>query len=312
MAALTIACAVDLSECSRRALRYAGALVEHFGAHLHVIHVSELPIESGPPGSPDLSGPDGQARLLDFVSREVPLVTRWGGCLEVEMRPGHPAREILKFVTARRADLLVMGSHGRRDLQAPFFGSTTAHALRRSPIPVLAVPVGGPAGSPLIRMGPVLAPVDFSPASVIDSRIARGIAAALSVPLLLVHVVRQPGQTAASQNMTREIDPQDPAACMAALVTSLEDGVTVESVIRNGSPAAGIAKVALERGVSLIVMSLKGRSGPLRRRQAGALAYEVMCVAPVPVLALPPVVVDAFAMLGSNDDRTTEPGVSPQ
>ena len=37
--ALTIVCPVDDSDCSKRALRYAGALAEHFGARLVVLHV---------------------------------------------------------------------------------------------------------------------------------------------------------------------------------------------------------------------------------------------------------------------------------
>ena len=53
---------------------------------------------------------------------------------------------------------------------------------------------------------------------------------------------------------------------MAALVASLDGEVPVESVSQTGDRAVGIAAVALERGVSLIVMRLKGRGGPLRRR----------------------------------------------
>ena len=37
--ALTIVCPVDYSDCSKRALHYAGALAEHFGARLVVLHV---------------------------------------------------------------------------------------------------------------------------------------------------------------------------------------------------------------------------------------------------------------------------------
>jgi nucleotide-binding universal stress UspA family protein len=305
MTPLTIACAVDFSDCSRRAFRYAGALAEHFGAHLHVIHVIEAPVKGGPPGRPDPSGRGGLERLLDFVSQEMPHVTQRSGRLAVDVRQGHPAREVLKYVNARRADLVVMGSHGRRDLQAPFFGSTTAHALRRSPIPVLAVPLAEPGESgvsaPLIRWGPILSPTDFSPASATSGLVARGIAAALSVPLLLVHVVPKPGPAAASEQWTGDVADRDPHTLMADLVASLEGVVPLESLIQHGHRARGIAAVTLQRDVSLIVMSLKG--GAARgRHKPGMIAYQVMCVAPVPVLALPLPALHAFASHSASEE----------
>jgi nucleotide-binding universal stress UspA family protein len=45
--ALTIVCPVDYSDCSKRALRFAGALAEHFGARLVVMHVFD-PLVAGP------------------------------------------------------------------------------------------------------------------------------------------------------------------------------------------------------------------------------------------------------------------------
>jgi nucleotide-binding universal stress UspA family protein len=296
MTQLTIACAIDLSDCSRRALRYAGALAGHFGAHLAVIHVHER--QSLPAGQAEPSAADWRERLHRFVSGEVPHLTGRDTEHDIQLRHGHAAREILKFAALRQADLLVLGTHGQLGVQTSLFGSTMEHALRNSPVPVLAVPLGGPASSnvdaPLIQPGPVIAPVDFSPASLAASRIARGIASALGVPLLLMHVVAPAATLAPRELPNPDVDP-DPALLMDGLTTSLGGIVQVESVIRHGSRGGEIAAVANERRVSVIVMSLKGEGAPLGIRKPGAIAYDVMRLAPVPVLALPPGASHAFA-----------------
>jgi hypothetical protein len=191
------------------------------------------------------------------------------------------------------------------------------HALRNSPVPVLAVPLGGPADSdvtaPLILPGPVVAPVDFSPASVAASRIARGIASALGVPLVLMHVVAQ--MAAAAVTVPGEADRDEardpsPAVLMADLALSLAGVVPVEPLIRRGSRGTEIAALALQRRVSVIVMSLKGEGAPVGLRKPGVIAYDVMRLAPVPVLAVPPGVSHAFAghraHSGERADRATD------
>jgi nucleotide-binding universal stress UspA family protein len=52
---------------------------------------------------------------------------------------GEPAAGIIAAATEARADVIVMGSHGRRGLQRLFLGSVAEHVVRHSPVPVLVV-----------------------------------------------------------------------------------------------------------------------------------------------------------------------------
>ena len=50
---------------------------------------------------------------------------------------GEPWQEILRTARARKCDLIVMASHGRRGLAGVILGSETRRVLTRSKIPVL-------------------------------------------------------------------------------------------------------------------------------------------------------------------------------
>jgi universal stress protein A len=277
MHALTIVCPVDYSDCSKRALRFAGALAEHFGARLIVLHVFD-PLLAGRAALHqfDVTGADGQEELQSFAEDHLPARVRDGTGLERILVLGTPGPAILELAREREADLLVMGTHGFSGVRKALFGSTLQGVLRRARVPVLAVPIVDhrEAGvhAPLISTGPVLAPVDFSPESRAAAHAAAGLARALDLPLTLVHVTPSQGRS-------------DPSTLMGELAASLPEDVRVATLIVDGEPAEQIARQAREKRSTIIVMSLG--SSAMRRRKPGSIAYRVLCLAPVPVLALP-------------------------
>jgi universal stress protein A len=56
-----------------------------------------------------------------------------------EVRQGQSAEEIVRLATERKADLIVMGTHGRTGLARLLAGSVAESVLRTAPCPVLAV-----------------------------------------------------------------------------------------------------------------------------------------------------------------------------
>jgi nucleotide-binding universal stress UspA family protein len=54
---------------------------------------------------------------------------------------GKPAQEICRAAHDLRVDLIVMGTQGVRGPRKLFFGSTTESVLRRTRLPLLAVPI---------------------------------------------------------------------------------------------------------------------------------------------------------------------------
>jgi nucleotide-binding universal stress UspA family protein len=52
---------------------------------------------------------------------------------------GSPVQEVLKVAKSEKSDMIMIGSHGRNKIVDYILGSTTAHVLRKSDVPVLIV-----------------------------------------------------------------------------------------------------------------------------------------------------------------------------
>jgi nucleotide-binding universal stress UspA family protein len=75
------------------------------------------------------------AKVLGTVSDAAKTAGVACEMLQVEHEPVYQA--IIDAATARRCDLIVMASHGRRGVSAIVLGSETVKVLARSKIPVL-------------------------------------------------------------------------------------------------------------------------------------------------------------------------------
>ena len=117
----------------------------------------------------------------------------------------------------------------------------------------------------------------------------RDLAGALGLPLTLLHVIarQNPGSVGREHGPSpgdRRAAP-DPATLIRELAGSLGGDMPIATRILDGEPAEQIARLAREIRSAVIVMSLG--SSAVRRRKPGSIAYRVLCLAPVPVLALP-------------------------
>lgn len=134
---------VDFSETASAALDYATFLAKTFGARielLHVIdpltHVSGEAIYVGADRTETVReyglriAAEELARLSDKLERENLAV-------RVTVEEGVPWERIV--AGAERADLVVMGTHGRTGLSRMFLGSVTDKVVQRSVTPVLTI-----------------------------------------------------------------------------------------------------------------------------------------------------------------------------
>ena len=63
-----------------------------------------------------------------------------GAKFEIVTKHGREDGEIIKFARQEKADLIVMGTHGRTGIKHVIFGSVAEKVLRRSPFPVFIIP----------------------------------------------------------------------------------------------------------------------------------------------------------------------------
>jgi nucleotide-binding universal stress UspA family protein len=276
----SVLCAVDLSHRSAKVLQHAGAVAEHFRARFVAATV-------------DASESSAAESLAQLARGVLPTSRDWTPEYRIRVVPGRPAATILRIAEEEDADLLVIGTLGAGFSRETGFGSTTLEVLRHAELPVLVVPNGvadlRSFDDPfeLTRIGPVLAPIDFSPLSRRDARIAAGIAETLDVPLLLLHV--------------SPIDATDCGLAPDVALTQLFElrkeitcGTPIETLAIRGEPAEAITAVAVERSVGLVVMGLRGAGG-VEGPRPGSNAYRTLCATPAMLLALPPIMRRATA-----------------
>lgn len=140
--------AVDESDTSRHALKQAIELARKLSATLRMVHVldmSWLPI--GPEVAIDTAALSaarrGVGEKIIAASREVAREAGFAAedvLIETETPIQQVAEAVAKEASRWGADLIVMGTHGRRGFQHLMLGSVAEQTARRSSVPVLLIP----------------------------------------------------------------------------------------------------------------------------------------------------------------------------
>jgi len=290
----SVLCPVDFSDASRGALRYAALIAAHFGARLTLVAVTDpllgeaFELAGGRPLEQETV-----REIEDFF--RTTFLTRPHGLTDVriEVAAGKPAAEILRVSHRAACDLIVMSSHGATGFRKLFFGSTTERVLRETTVPVLIAPGESAAPEELEaaarQVGRVLIPVDFTAATAHQTRIARGLADALDIPVVLLNVVEPVRSTSALRTRLPKIEAERRYRAERALdelVRSMPARVLTEALVAYGEPAEEIAKIADDRDAGLIIMGL--HSSPIFGPRMGSVTYRVLCLAHRLILAVPP------------------------
>jgi nucleotide-binding universal stress UspA family protein len=146
-----IVCAVDFSDCSMHALDQAISLAQEADAHLTVVHVIELPPDVSREGDETvLAGPrylrehvaSAEEERRERLSDAIPDSVRAYCTVDTVLATGKPYREILHVAEEQKADLLIVGIHGRGPIDRLLFGSTAQHLVRLASCPVITIRKG--------------------------------------------------------------------------------------------------------------------------------------------------------------------------
>ena len=129
----------DFSEYAATALNYAASLARDTGATLCIVHVQEdtaAYADYGLGGFPvNAEAPDDAVfeRMLSEVKPSDDV-----DCSH-KLLHGLTAQEIVQCAEAEDADLIVMGTHGRKGLTRLLMGSVAEEVVRKAVCPVLTV-----------------------------------------------------------------------------------------------------------------------------------------------------------------------------
>lgn len=130
----------DFEACSRHALDRAIDMALAFSAELTLIHVWEPPVYPYVvPAAPEYVTAIEEAVKQHLADEVKSVAARFPG-LRSELRMGVVWKEIVAAVEALGADLVVMGTHGRRGLEHALLGSVSEKVVRMAKASVMTVP----------------------------------------------------------------------------------------------------------------------------------------------------------------------------
>ena len=132
-----IAVAIDFSNNSRSAYKYAKALAKQIDAELELIHIYSIPV------NPYSANGLGFIPNIDQQVKETMTAMRrfaHDKTVKCAIYTGFPPNELVKLSKERHFDLLVVGNHDDRGLLTQLFGSVAIEVAKKAECPVLLVP----------------------------------------------------------------------------------------------------------------------------------------------------------------------------
>jgi len=176
---------------------------------------------------------------------------------------------IVREAERLKADLIIMGRHGKTGLARLLLGSVAARTIGYSPVNVLIVPAERP-----LAWERLLVASDGSPYSGAAVAEALRLARLWGSRLFGVSVAREEGELPQAEAIVREMLAQANAR-----------GLPLEGRVTVGVPDDAIVRLARELEADLLLLGSHGRTG-FTRLLLGSVAERVIGTAPCPVLVV--------------------------
>jgi len=255
--------ATDGSEAAKFATEAAVELSKACNSSLYAICVAEIPFfavevwESSLPVREKLEEKADEA--LNFVKTQAQ--ENGVKCETIRYIGSSPAEYIIDEAKKKNVDLMVIGK------KSVFLGAVGKKIIGDSPCDVLVVPVGAK-----LVLDKILVGTDGSANSEIAGTKAISIAKNMGIPLIVLSVAKNKANLPFAEKNVKSI--QDKAE---------KEGIKVEGIATEGEPFEKIIEIANQKGVGLIVLGRRGRTG-FEKIFIGSVAERVIGLSGRPVL----------------------------
>jgi len=277
--------ATDFSQTARAAMPFAAEIAQRFGAKLYAVH-AKTPENYALPTTEIWPAVNAQLEqdtkdLKETLHNRFPIVES-----EVLTAEGGVWAVVEAVAQQKQADLIVVGTNGRRGIGKFILGSVAEEILRRAKCPVLTVGPHAPAEPPReAKFKKIVYATDFGEGSQAAAAYAVALAEEHQAHLTLLHVIQEP--------KTEQLVPAGELEAAAldrlrALVAGeAELWCEPKAVVRHGVPAEKILEVAKREEADLIVLGVRKFNGVVRATHlARAVAHQVVAEATCPVLTV--------------------------
>jgi nucleotide-binding universal stress UspA family protein len=278
--------ATDFSPAAEAALPYAIGLAQRYGGKVHGLHVRF-------PATYPVVGPEAMPQVMQAAEEQAKIESQQlhqmlaGVPHEVSVGEGEVWPMLSEIAREKKADLIVMGTHGRTGVTRVLLGSVAEEIFRKASCPVLTV---GPHVSKdterRLEMKEILYATDFSPESLGALPFAISLAQEHQARLTLLHVVSPPkvGELVHAEQYAestlRRLRTLVPAEAEAWCQPNFK--------LEHGPEADKILEVAGALGADLIVLGIKGTDGGVgaMTHLLQSIAHRVVTQARCPVLTV--------------------------
>jgi nucleotide-binding universal stress UspA family protein len=288
-----ILCPVDLSDVSDHAIDHATLIASWYKSRITALHVlnpvlvpgTEFALVGGNPAT--VLSEDEITGVREEVARRFHTSAV---DVDVLVRTGSPANDILERARSLPADLIVIGTHGVGGFQHLVLGSVTEKILRQAICPVLTVPPHAVTTSSL-PFKRLLCPIDFSDSSLAALDLAFSLVREGDAELTILHVLEW--VAGSDTSMTRPFNPEYVQESEQQIMQKMQ-GLVPHSMgewfrptmrIAHGKAYREILTIATEDRSDLIVLGVHGRNA-LDMMLFGSTTNQVVRRATCPVLTL--------------------------
>jgi nucleotide-binding universal stress UspA family protein len=280
---------VDGSEPATRAAKIGLTLAAKYDAHVDVLHVLE-----GRSRSSERYEAARTERGREILQSVTDLDAAGDRPVETHLVRGQPAKAIRAHVREHDVDLLAMGRRGRTRFTERLLGSVTERVLRKTRVPVLAVPAVESTPDIEWSCGDILLTTDGSDVAELAAPYAADLARTWGATLHLLNVVDVQGNAGlfdaggVDRAFVERLEAQgrDALDRLADAMDVDASEIDLQSSLRKGTPHAEIGAYAGEKTVDLIVIASEGQTN-LVGQHLGSVTRRVLQTANRPVLVVP-------------------------
>lgn len=276
--------AIDFSSCSKYALRYALGVGRRYGARVYIVHAVHsmgyyLAGAGVLPQASEQAERDAQRLETELIADGSLDGIRY----EFIVNIGLPWEVLSQVAESKQADLIVLGTHGRRGLKKLLLGSCAEEVFRSATCPVLTVGPRFCCPRDTATPNRILFPTDLSPRGKGALLQTMSLASRYSATLTVLHVIPEITVEAA-HDRTRVLESMK-LRVRDWLAASELGSIQPELKVCTGDPAESILNLANHIHAKLIIMPVDA-SATREETLRWPVAYKVVCEAECPVLTV--------------------------
>jgi nucleotide-binding universal stress UspA family protein len=281
---LHVLCATDGSPASRMALELVQCFQMCAASTLTMLYVSEFGV-AYPTGLAALELPEDRGdAVLESMKRGV-VSPAWQA-VHYEFLRGRPAETILLASNRRQADLIVVGAHGRSDIQQCQLGSVLRRVVMYAPCPVLVVK------KPVAALRHVVIGVDGSQEAEAAAEFllrlslpedTRVTVASVVPPLPYGQAPMTEDHAARLQQIQGQVEDETRLSVTRVVEKIRAHGRLADGVVVSGHPSHELLRLVETLQADMMVVGSRGLTGDTRYLM-GSVSDSVVLYAPCAVL----------------------------